>query len=147
MGLLHKILLAVAGLALLLVVAFCCWLFLYAARCPAAPGNETLAPPAGSRPGPSRSLRLAGDLLRTVTGTRLVKALAFGACAPSYANRTPYGCEFLSTRVLLSCRLSRLSMGSNTRFASHRATSRPRYRRIGGHSPLLGYIALKLATS
>jgi len=29
MGLLYKILLAVAGLALLLVVALCCWLFLY----------------------------------------------------------------------------------------------------------------------
>src|SRR5258708_37511600 len=111
MGLLYKMLLAVAGVALLLVVAFCCWLFLYAARCPAAPGNETLAPPAGSRPGPSRSLRVAWDPLRTVTGTRRVKALAFGACAPSYANRAPYGCGFLSTRGLLSLRQSRIAIG------------------------------------
>src|SRR6266478_9318681 len=70
--------------------------------CPAAPGNATLAPPAESRPGRSRPLRVAGDLLRTAKGTRLVKALAFGACRPSYANRAPYGCRFLSTRVLLS---------------------------------------------
>jgi len=44
-------------------------------------------------------------------GTRLVKALAFGACRPSYANRAPYGCRFLSTRVLLSWSLLCLSMG------------------------------------
>jgi hypothetical protein len=37
---------------------------------------------------------------------------------PSYANRAPYGCEFLSKRVLLSWRLSRLSMGFNTLFAT-----------------------------
>jgi len=29
-------------------------------------------------------------------------------------------------------------MGSNTRFASHRATTRPRYRRIGGAFSYLG---------
>src|SRR4029077_5451283 len=45
----------------------------FSARPPAAPGNGTLAPPAGFRPGRSRILRAAWDPLRTVTGTRLVK--------------------------------------------------------------------------
>jgi len=52
-------------------------------------------------------------------GTRLVKLLAFGACAPSYAESRTYGCGFLSTRVLLSWRLSRLSIGLYTRSPGH----------------------------
>src|SRR5207249_5481943 len=90
------------------------------------------APPAESGPGRSRPLRVAGDLLRTAKGTRLVKALAFRACRPSYANRAPYGCGFLSTRVLLSWSLLCLSMGPNTLFATDRAIRRHRYRPIGG---------------
>src|SRR5207249_4951536 len=47
------------------------------------------------------------------------------------ANRAPYGCGFLSTRVLLSWSLLCLSMGPNTLFATDRAIRRHRYRPIG----------------
>src|ERR1700751_532237 len=63
--------------------------------------------------------------------TRLGKGLDFGAWPSSYANRASYGCEFLSKRVPLSWRFSRLSTGSNTLFATDGASRRHRYRGIG----------------
>jgi hypothetical protein len=60
----------------------------------------------------------------------LGKALIFCACPPSYANRAPYGCESLRKSVYCLWRHFGLSI-SNDRFASHRATTRPCYRRIG----------------
>jgi len=76
----------------------------FAARCPASPGNETLGnhqrDPAQGRQG---SLRVAGDLLRTVTGLGLVKALAFRAQCRANRTRIAHltGANSLSTAWVL----------------------------------------------
>jgi len=103
-------------------------------RCPAPQTNACTT--SGIPPRPSRSLEWLGLYFEQLTGTRLVKALAFGACRAIVRESHTLRCEFLSTRVF-SCRGGFHAYPWALRLArSHRATTCPRYRRIAVGLPL-----------